>query len=265
MTSLGTTKWAARARLQTCAGFGRFLAVLVLCLSTPAFAEDVSAYAERLAELRAEVADLQESIELEKEDQRGALRSLDAQKAELEAQVRREELRIRQLRDAVAEREALIADDLDSASELVPVVKQTLAALRTSVKAGLPYRLNERLTALDELERKLDEGSMRPQRAAAQTWQFVEDELRLTRESAMDRQVVPFEGNDHLAEVARIGMIAMYFRTGEGQVGRAVLRDGQWAYEAFASAADIERVDNVFDALTKQIRQGWFELPVEGM
>ena len=51
----------------------------------------------------------------------------------------------------------------------------------------------------------------------------------------------------------------------EGQVGRAVLRDGQWAYEAFASAADIERVDNVFDALTKQIRQGWFELPVEGM
>ena len=106
---------------------------------------------------------------------------------------------------------------------------------------------------------------MRPQRAAAQTWQFVEDELRLTRESAMDRQVVPFEGSEHLAEVARIGMIAMYFRTGEGQVGRAVLRDGQWAFEAFASAADIERVDNVFDALTKQIRQGWFELPVEGM
>lgn len=266
MTALRTAGRAARPGHLSRVGLGRFSALLALTFTiTPALAEDATEYASRLAELRSEVAALNEAIEVEKEDQRGRLRSLDAQQAELEGQIRREELRIRQLREAVAEREALIADDAESADALVPVVRDTLATLRTSVSEGLPYRSAERLAALDELSAKVADGSLRPQRAAARTWQFVEDELRLTRESALDRQVIALDGEDHLVEVARIGMIALYFRADDGRVGRAVRAGSDWVFEPYADAVAVEKVEAVFDALSKQIRQGWFELPVEAM
>ncbi|MCO4745728.1 MAG: DUF3450 family protein [Proteobacteria bacterium] len=236
-----------------------------LALPGSAAAEDAAAFASQLADLRADVAALNEAIEAEKEGQRGRLRSLDAQKAELEAQIRREELRIRQLRSAVAEREALLADDVEGADTLVPVVLETLAGLRASVKSGLPFRVTERLDALAELERKTQDGTLRPQRAAARTWQFIEDELRLTRETSLDRQVIQLEGEDHLVEIARVGMIALYFRTDAGRVGRAIDGAEGWTFEPITDAATEARVLDVFDALTKQIRSGWFELPMEAM
>ncbi|TNE84873.1 MAG: DUF3450 family protein [Deltaproteobacteria bacterium] len=265
MTALRPAKRAARMGLRTHAGLGRFLALLAVLAIPAAHAEDASEYAARLAELRADVASLNEAIEMEKEDQRGQLRGLDAQKAELQAQIRREELRVRQLQEAVAERETLLADDSESADELVPVITATLTALKTSVNEGLPYRVSERLAAIEELETKLADGSLRPQRAAARTWQFVEDELRLTRENTLDRQIIEIDGEDALVEVARVGMVAMYFRTDDGRVGRAVGSAGNWSFETYAKGATSERVEGVFDALTKQIRAGWFELPVEAL
>lgn len=237
---------------------------LVAVLTFPtAHAEDVSAYATQLASLRSDVATLQEAIDIEKERQRGELRGLDAQKAELQGQIRREELRIRQLQEAVQERQSLLADDSDGADGLVPIVTGTLQSLRASVSSGLPYRAAERLAAIDALEARMAEGTVRPQRAAALTWQFLEDELRLSRESALDRQVISLQGDDHLVEVARVGMIALYFRADDGRVGRAVRTDGAWTYEVYGDGASLERAEIVFEALTKQIRAGWFELPVE--
>ncbi|MCO4748279.1 MAG: DUF3450 family protein [Proteobacteria bacterium] len=246
-------------------GLAIVLALATLFAPGHAQAEDASAYATQLATLRSEVASLHEAIEIEKEAQRGELRGIDAQKAELQAQIRREELRIRQLQEAVTERQTLIADDVEGTEVLVPLVASTIQSLRESVRSGLPYRATERLAALDKLDAQVADGSLRPQRAAALTWQFLEDELRLSRESAQDRQVVTVGGESQLVEVARVGMLALYFRTDEGRVGRAVKRNGDWAFEIYDDAASVERAEVVFDALTKQIRAGWFELPVEAM
>lgn len=265
MTALHHVKRAARPGLRTCVGLGPFLAALALFATPTAFAEEADDYAARLADLRSEVASLSESIEIEKEDQRGQLRGLDAQKAELQAQIRREELRIRQLREAVAERESLIADDSESAEALIPIVHKTLTALEGSVRSGLPFRVSERLAAIDDLRVKVDDGSLRPQRAAARTWQFVEDELRLTRENTLDRQIIELEGEEALVEVVRVGMMALYFRTDDGQVGRAVREGEDWRFQTYDAAGDTARVEGIFDALTKQIRSGWFELPMEAM
>lgn len=245
----------------------RLLPLLVLtALALPASAQETDARARRLADLRAEVAELSESIELEREDLRARLRALDAQKADVQVQLRRSELRLTELRKAVSERSEALAGEETAGGALVPVVKQALGELRTEVRAGLPFRTAERLDALDKLEAQLDAGTLDPRKAAHRTWQFTEDELRLTRENAIDRQVIQLGGADVLAQVARVGMVQIYFRTDDGQVGRAVRASDGWTWTPYTDTAATEQVNGLFDALEKQIRSGWFALPdlVEG-
>ena len=64
-------------------------------------AADADRYAEKLAELRAEVESLSEQVELQREDVRAELRSYDVQKTDLETQVRREELRLSEMTTAI--------------------------------------------------------------------------------------------------------------------------------------------------------------------
>jgi hypothetical protein len=234
---------------------------LGLAVAGAALADDGAEYAGRLAALRTEVARLADEIEAEQEAQRGELRSIEAQKTELAAQIRREEIRLRALRETVEERRALITGGAASAVALVPVVRATLEDLEEAVDQGLPYRVQERREGLAGLRSQLDEGVIRPQVAAHRTWQFVEDELRLSRENALDRQVISLGGEEMLAEVARVGMIALYFRTDDGEVGRAVHTASGWQWQAWTDPVSVDRVEVLFDALTKQIRTGWFELP----
>lgn len=240
--------------------------LLALAWAPSASAQETDARASRLADLRAEVAELAEAIELEREDLRARLRALDAQKADVQVQLRRAELRLTELRKAADERKEDLAGEASAGEALKPVVKAGLDDLRKVVRAGLPFRVVERLEALDKLEAQVDEGVLSPRKAAHRTWQFYEDELRLTRENALDRQIIPFEGAESLVEVARVGMLAMYFRTEEGVVGHAVRNGDGWDWVPYTDPAAKEQVDTLFDALGKQIRSGWFELPdlVEG-
>lgn len=233
---------------------------LLLALAGPALAQD-DARARRLADLRAEVAELSETIELERDDLRARLRAIDAQKADVQVQLRRAELRLTELRKAADERKDALAGEESAGEALTPAIKEGLAELRKVVRSGLPFRVQERLDALDALEAQVDEGVLRPRKAAHRVWQFYEDELRLTRENALDRQLISLEGDELFVEVARIGMLAIYFRTEEGVVGHAVRSGDDWTWTPYTDAGSIEHVEGLFDALEKQIRAGWFELP----
>lgn len=237
------------------------LPILALTLASSASAQESDERATRLADLRSEVAELAETIELEREDLRGRLRALDAQKADVQVQLRRAELRLNELRKVADERKESLAGEASAGEALKPIVNEALVDLRKVVRSGLPFRVDERLEALDKLQAQVDEGVLTPRKAAHRAWQFYEDELRLTRENAIDRQILDLQGEQVLAEVARVGMLAIYFRTEEGVVGRAV-RDGDgWTWTSYTDAESIEQVNGLFDALEKQIRSGWFELP----
>ncbi len=237
------------------------LPLLALSLATPASAQETDARARRLADLRASVAQLSEDIELEREDLRSRLRALDAQKADVQVQLRRAELRLGELRKVARERKESLAGEASAGEALTPVVKDALTDLRTAIRAGLPFRTDERLAALDKLEAQVDEGVLSPRKATHRAWQFYEDELRLTRENAIDRQVIDLNGEQVLCEIARVGMLGLYFRTEEGVVGRAVREGDRWTYTPYTDAESIEQVTSLFDALEKQIRSGWFTLP----
>lgn len=233
-----------------------------ILLGAPALAGDLTEQARQLASLRAEVEALSAQLTLEQEDLSARLRATDAQRTDLEVQVRREELRLQQLDQAAQEQRQAVLAASAAGEVLRPALAESFSAIGRSIEQGLPYRKQERLQALADLQGQLDQGLLPPQQAAARLWALVEDERRLAREHALDRQVVTLDGQEVLVRVARLGMVALLWAADDGRVGWAERGpDGAWRYAVAADRGQQARVVAVFDSLEKQVRVGWFEVP----
>lgn len=236
-------------------------AVLCLLLASTAQAQALDALAESLIRLRGEVEQLNAELDLSREETRQQLSALAAQRAELEATLQRQDLSRRELEAKLAEaRERAAAAGVDGA-RLAPVLLEAVAELRAQIEAGLPFKIDERLAELDEFRAQLEAGALLPHRAANRLWAFYEDELRLTRENALHSQTIEVGGQRLLVDVAKLGTVMLFFRTQDRRVGAARRGPQGWRWEYIDGAEDRRRVLELFDALRKQIRQGWFELP----
>ena len=78
--------------------------------------------------------------------------------------------------------------------------------------------------------------------------------------------IIPLDGQEVLADVARVGMVLLYFRAPDGRTGRAVHEREGWRWVAYDASTPSGReqdlqVRALFDALAKQIKGGFFHLP----
>lgn len=242
----------------------KVLACIVVMLVTPPFASAQDASEElsrQLVEIRGQVDDLQNELNLKREEHKNRMAFLTAQQTELEASRDREALRITQLEQELEQMKEQVASAGDTSEALAPVVMQHLAELRQQVRTGFPFKVEERAGELDEIEMQLNSGVINTQRAFNRLWAFIEDELRISRENAIYTQSIELAGENILVEVAKLGTAMMYFQTRDRKYGRAVENSGGWRFELLDAVADQEQVARLFDSLRKQIRQGFFEIP----
>jgi hypothetical protein len=235
--------------------------LVAIRLSTSAWAEDLDSRAAQLANLRREVETLSADLASRKEDLRADLRAIDGQKSEILVQIRREELRLAQVQGEAEARSAELATHASRGESLAPAVLSAISGVRDVVAHGLPLRLAERLGDLDALRAQLEGGTLNPEQAAARLWAFAEDELRLSRENGLDRQVVSVGGEELLADVVHLGMVAMYFRAEGGRVGVAVRRGDTFAWELLEDGDAVRQVGLLFDKMKHGVRSGAFLLP----
>ncbi|MEM1348022.1 MAG: DUF3450 family protein [Myxococcota bacterium] len=257
---MGTLHTSSRWR-RILTGCTVFLLTLTLTATALANTEELTKLAQELTKLRVEVEGLADSISASKNDTQAQLRSLSAQKTELEAQIQREELRLAQVQQEKAKLLEEVARGNAAKNELKPTVLESIAKVRQGVERSLPFKRAGRLDELDKIEKQLKDGLLRPEKAAARLWQFAEDELRLTRESGVYQQTIQVDGDEILADVARLGMVAMYFRTADNRVGRIAVVDGQWRTEKFSDEERQTQVVALFENFKKGIRQGFFTIP----
>jgi hypothetical protein len=238
------------------------LAWMTLALFGPASAQDEATnLSQSLIKLRGEVESLNSELEMTREEQRVQLGALNQQKAELEAQLNRQQMATRELREKMAKQVEETATAGVAGETLKPVLLAAIEALRNYITFSLPFKTDERLAALDEIRLQIDNGSLPPHRAANRLWAFVEDEFRITRETGLYKQTVQFGSEKVLADVAKVGSVMLFFKTQDGRVGHARREAGGWRYALVEGEADKERIALLFDSLGKQIRQGYFELP----
>lgn len=238
---------------------GAALAAVLFAL--PADAADLDKLAERLAELRGEVESLNAKLESAKERHKNDMSSLVRQKSDLETRQRRREVKLEELRKTLAENRKASEQAGVQAESLKPTVLAAIDQMEQRVEQGLPFKVGARRAELDELRGQVQKGTLTPHRAAKRLWGFYQDEISMGSENGVFQQTISLDGQQKLAEVARLGMTMMFFKTAGGEVGEAV-RDGDgWHFRTVSDSRDQERIRELFAQFKKQIRTGFFILP----
>lgn len=242
--------------------------LLAAVLGPQAWAQSSSADDQALNNLAQELVVLRsdiESINAELTDltdqHRATMNSLAAQKGELEASKRREDLRVQELeQDLATNRERAQAAGL-ATEALIPVAQSAIDTLKEHIATGFPFKQGERMAAIETIEDQLQTQALSPARVVNRLWGFYEDELRLARENGLYSQTIELEGSAVLADVAKIGVVAMYFTTRDGRMGYATHTTDGWRFVEAQGGGERQQIATLFDALEKQIRVGLFELP----
>jgi len=230
------------------------LAGSVLCASTDNMAES-------LMKLRAEVETLNSQISDEKDSYKSEMRSLTAQKSELEGMISRKELKIKEIQKELADIQAKITKASKNSLGLKPIVFEAIEQLKGLIKSSIPFKTKERVTAVEKIKTQLESSLITPQKALSYVYNAYADEIRMTKENAIFKQSIKLDNEDRLVQVARVGTAMMFFKTPDDRVGYVTRNNGNWDYKEELNKEKRSEIFNIFDAFKKQIRTGYFTLP----
>ncbi len=213
-----------------------------------------------IIELRSQVDELDSRLQQMKDEHKNRMSSLSREEGQLESDKERQQMRLKKIQRQVEQEREKLAEAGVGNEALKPVIADGIANLRDYVRTALPFKRSERLNALDEMDSQLKGGALPPPRVANRLWSFVADEMRLAEETGLYRQSITIDGGDKLVDVARLGMMHLYFRTDDGRAGYAVKEEDSWQYR-YAEGGDQDRIKELLSSLRKQVRTGYFELP----
>jgi hypothetical protein len=244
-------------------------AVLLWAVAGSAWAESantgsdasVDQLVDRVIELRAGVEELDARLQSLRKEHESRMSSLARREGTLESERENQEMRVEKLGKRLTELREQAREAGAASAELKPVVAEAIDGAREYVALSLPFKRGERLAKLDELDSQLDSGALTPPRVANRLWSFHADEVRLTGESGIYRQPVDVGGEERLVDVARVGMMLLYFRGENGNYGLAEPAAGEWRFRHVDDRDSRAQIDALFDSLRKQIRTGYFRLP----
>lgn len=226
-----------------------------------AMASSLENLAKALAKIRGEVETLQTQLDTEKEKHGSRMSALNSQLADLSVEERRQKLSIEKLQHSIEKLGVTAKQAEQSGESLKPVLLSALGDYKRHIQNGFPFKMEDRIKAIDDLENNIANQQVDPNKAVNQAWSLIEDEIRLSKENGVYQQTISLSGEKVLADIAKLGTVFLFFQTRDNQNGMARQTADGWKYEIVDNTADMERIKNLFDSLKKQIRQGYFELP----
>lgn len=248
-------------------GIGKTLLICCSLAASPLWAqnsqdpENTEAIVNNLIKLRGQVEDLQAEMQILKAEHTQSMSYLNTRKTELEANIDRKQLQIKQSQADVLELQEKIKNmGLDS-EQMIPAVMDMAAHIKDGIAQGIPFKYQERSSVIEGITRDLEGRKITSQHAINRLWAFLEDEMRLARENAIYSQTIDLNGEQVLVDVAKLGTVLMYFKTRDDEYGQAINNNG-WQFQLFKDEAEKQAVAGLFDSLKKQIRQGQFTLPL---
>ncbi|ARU54354.1 hypothetical protein OLMES_0248 [Oleiphilus messinensis] len=216
---------------------------------------------QELVEIRQDIAKLHDDIRFEKSRFNDQLRSYSNQKSDLEVKINRSELNLKELQRELGILKEKNAEKFEAFDNVTPVLEDAIAQLRTIVEGSLPFKLSERLQALDDIKHRLQTNLISPNKAANQLWAYIEDELILGRSSGIYNESLEVNGEAKLVKVLRIGKVAMFYKSQDDGYGVLKQQQGNWVKQAVTDKQQVIDLDGLFDAFNKNIHNGLFTVP----
>ena len=212
-------------------------------------------------QLRADVEALDSSIADEKDAYKASMKSLLRQKDDLESVIAREDLKIKQIQQELSKVRKEIKEAGKNSEGLKPLLIDALDMLEANIKNSIPFKTEDRVADVRKIKEQIETDLVTPQKALALTWNAYGDAIRMTKENGIFKQTIQLNGEDRLAEVARVGTMMMFFKTPDETVGYVSKDAKGWYYKEAVSKEEQEQIIALFDAFKKQIRSGYFTLP----
>lgn len=216
---------------------------------------------QELVEIRQQISSLHDEINFKKDSFNDQIRSYSNQKSDLDVKISRSELNIKDLQRELEKLQTANKDKFEAYDEVSPVLKNVIAELKVSLADSIPFKLPQRLKALDDIEHRLITNIITPNKAANQLWAFVEDELILGRSSGIYNESLFISGEDKLVKVLRLGKIAIFFKTSDGEYGVIKQESSGWNQASISGSENLRELDYLFDSFNKNIRNGLFNVP----
>ncbi|WP_395374126.1 DUF3450 family protein [Marinicella sp. W31] len=236
---------------------------VVSLFSGAIIAQDNDELVNNLINLRGQVEDLQAELKILQAEHQNSMSYLNTRKSELEANRDRKELQIKQQQQDLSSLQEKIKDLGLGSEQMIPTVKALIEPLKTNLQYGIPFKKTERLSVIEEIERSLEGRKITSQNAINRLWAFLEDEMRISRENAIYSQTIDLNGESLLVDIAKLGSVMMYFKTRDDRYGKAVRNNSNWQFVLIDDTEQVQQIETLFDSLKKQIRQGYFTLPLD--
>ena len=213
-----------------------------------------------IMELRSEVESLYTQIDDNKEAYRSQMKSYALQISDNEAQINRQETSLKLTQQNIEKAEKQLEALGSTTVDLKPIVNEALDTLEKEIKAGIPFKVEERVAGLHQIKSDLKNGNISQEKALALTWASYDDTLRLTKEIGQFKQEITLDGKATIAKIAKVGSVMMFFATPDDRVGY-VKQEGDAYNYVVAEGSQRDHIIDLFDSLQKQIRTGYFTLP----
>ena len=221
----------------------------------------------KLITLRGEVEQLNNEINFMKLEHKQEMSFLWTQKNELKSELERNNKLIAHLGKELQKKITVNKEKGQTSAALKPEFMQAITNVEHYLQNSIPFKQIERQAALQEIKEQVFQELISVQRGFNKLWAFVEDEIRLTKETGLYQQSiqVTLSPQKQLVEVARLGMMNLYFQTANNKVGMLTGTPNNWQFEEVNSPVEVKQITYLFESLQKQIRTGLFSLPVKSV
>lgn len=238
-----------------------FVSTAIALSGSALYAESNAEMVKSIMKLRADVEGLYTQIDENKDNYKAQMKSYAMQVADNEAQINRKDTALKVANAESSKIEEHIAKKGASTNDLTPMLTVAIDNLEKIVKSGIPFKTDERVADLEKIKTDLKSGNITQEKALSLVWASYDDALRLTKEVGQFKQQIKIGEEVKLAKVAKIGTAMMFFMTPDDQVGYVKNSNGTYAYVVASDEKSKEQIHTLFDALQKQIRTGYFNLP----
>ncbi len=238
-----------------------FVSTVIAISSTAVYAADNTEMVKSIMKLRADVEGLYTQIDENKDSYKSHMKSYAMQIADNEVQINRKTTAIKVSNAEIVKLQEQIAKKGATANDLTPMLETAIDNLEKIISTGIPFKVEERVTDLAKIKSDLKSGNITQEKALSLLWASYDDAIRLTKEIGLFKQHVQIGDTQKLAKVVKIGTAMMFFLTPDDQTGYVKNNNGTYEYIVVEESKHKEQIHTLFDALQKQIRTGYFNLP----
>lgn len=224
-------------------------------------ASSTEALTSKLIDLRSEVEELSQNLESKKADLSNEYKALSSRRNQLEAEIEAAEIKRKLNRDRLAVIKKELSKETIDKDLIEPSLINIFENLSSYIDSSLPFQTAKRLGELNKIKDEFNSGVLPAPKAVSRLWTFVEDELRLTRENGIHKFVININGEDKLATVAKLGMMNLYFQSGEFEYGMATKTKNGTEFILVNEKDSKKEIIALIDGLKKQIRVGRYVIP----